>query len=308
MKGAGPSHPFRADPYPQEHLEDAEGILASLESAQILRLEGKRRDFRGLRDADRWADMRAEFHVANWHVRRGVRVEFGSPKTPNPDLIVPDFELGLEVTRRARNGLTDLRRAVRAGCRNWEGKPRPQPRILVTGQPLSIRSSILTQITEEVSNALRDGQDVVNVVMRPASGDRPAMTARITLSGGSVSVMMRYHPDASDLTVTMADIEQLALDCLDDHRKRAQGASMTALLLIDISRLPGSVWLRSPAQWSRRLSTLLTEDHTFAGVGFVAFPVADDPKAAIGLRALSEIEATRMKGWATRMNLPFEDD
>lgn len=280
---------------------------AALEEARVPRLEGKRRDLRALVDRERWLDMLAELRLAAWHVRHGVEVELGSTKNPNPDLVLPAYGLGLEMTRRARGGLADLRRAVREGTRSWT--PRPKPHILVTGQPLSIRRTVLNQITEAVSAALQAGEEEVHVVLRPAAGDRPAMTARISLFGGiSVIPQIKYHTAAADLTVTMADIEQLVQDCLDDPRKQAQGAAMTSLLMIDASRLSDTLWLRSPAAWCLRLAVLVAQSHAFVGVGLVAWPVDSAPRAAIGLRQLLPDEATRIRSWASVMNLEISGD
>lgn len=169
----------------------------------------------------------------------------GVYESPNPDLVLPAYGLGLEMTRRARGGLTDLSRAVRQGTQGWI--PPPKPRILVTGRPLSIRRGVLTQVTEEVQAALHAGQDEVNVILRPAAGDRPAMTARISLFGGITALTdIKYHQEADNLTVTTADIEQLVRDCLDDPQKRAQAAVMTSILLIEVSRLSDTLWRRSP--------------------------------------------------------------
>jgi len=290
-----------------EYLDDIEQMLAPLHDAEVLRLEGKRRDFRSLTTHEKWMDLESELRLANWHVHRGVEVQFGSPGTPNPDLVLPEFELGLEMTRRARGGLVDLRRAVQKGCLGWE--PRPKPHILVTGQPLSIRSNVLTQITHEVASALRAGQDAVQVVLRPAAQGRPAMTARISLFGGKSAVpKINHHPDAADVTVTMTDIEQLIRDCLDNPQKQAQGGAMTTLLLIDASRLSGTLWLRTPDQWSRRLATLISPNHTFAGVGLIALPTGADPRVAIGLRSLSHHESGRIQAWAQAMGLPTSTD
>jgi len=302
LAGASAAHPLHSFVDVPEYLDDVERMVAPLHEVGVLRLEGKRRDFRALTNQEKWMDMAAELRLASWHVQRGVEVQFGSPGTPNPDLVLPEFELGLEMTRRARGGLADLRRAVRKGCRGW--KPSPKPHILVTGQPLSIRSTVLAQITHEVVDALRAGQDVVHVVLRPAARGRPAMTARISLFGGiSVLPQIKYHPDAADLTVTMSDIEQLVRDCLDSPQKRAQGGAMTTVLLIDASRLSDTFWLRSADVWSRRLGTLIATDDTFTGAGLIIFPVDAEPRAAIGLRSLNHLESGRVRAWAMAMGL-----
>lgn len=236
LVGAVADHPLRSEWVQGESLDELDQLLARLEEAGVHRLDGKRREFRRLSGPERWSDLYSELAIVDWHVRRGVRVELGSTKHPNPDLILPDLELGVDVTRRARGGLADLRRVVMEEGQGWE--PRPKPRVVVTGRPLSIRRGVRDQMSAEIRLALESGQEEVDVVVRPAVVGRPAMTAHISLFGGR-SVLPRFVllPSAEDLTVTTGDVEQVVRECLQDPRKRAQAEAMSSILLIDAAEL-----------------------------------------------------------------------
>ena len=269
-----------------EYLDALDNLLRDLIAAAPKRLDGKRRDFRALTDEDRWWDLLSELLVARWMTSAGVFYEFGAVGRPQPDLVMPDRGLGVEVTRRARRVGQDLRMAVRRAARAAEPDTtrRVRPRIVLNGQPLSVRAATLAQIEAEVEAAVRRGDSVVHAVLRPARDGKPAITAEIDLwSGFSVMASIMYLPEAAELTVTMLDIEDLIVNCLEDRRKSKQGESMPTLLLIDTTRLSDAAWLRPTATWARRLPDLLKEQHTFAGVGIFAMSLYEPPRLALGI-------------------------
>lgn len=115
LDGSGPEHPVRVEMAFRgidDLLDDLEQLLATLEEAAPSRLQGKRRDFRSLTDRERWFDLRSELLLAWWLSLQGVAYEFGSPGTSQPDVVLPDFGFGIEVTRRARDGSEALRMSL----------------------------------------------------------------------------------------------------------------------------------------------------------------------------------------------------
>lgn len=234
-----------------------EQLLGRLETVAQQRIEGKVRDFRALKDWDRWSDLRSELLLADWITSRGLQVEFGDPRRPNPDIVVPGLGVGIEVTRRARGGTRELRQAIMAGTAGVD--PRPRVMVHVSAQVLSIRKGVLEQITHEVAAAAQAGEPQISAVLRPAHDDQPAATAQIFFNRGrSVVPTIALLPAAVNLKVTMIDIENVADACLRDKQKSAQGAAMPSLLLIDATELAPAVWLRSPQAWSQRLARLVT--------------------------------------------------
>lgn len=304
MEGASENHPLLERMGEDWATEELEQLLGRLEAVAPQRLEGKARDFRALRDWDRWSDLRSELLLADWITSRGLQVEFGDPRRPNPDIVVPGLGVGIEVTRRARGGTRELRRAIMAGTAGL--KPRPRVTVHVSAQVLSIRKGVLEQITHEVASAAQAGQPRISAVLRPAHDDQPAATAQIYLNRGrSVVPTIALLPAAANLTVTMINIENVADACLRNKQKIAQGAAMPSLLMIDATELAPAVWLRSPQAWSHRLASLITPQDTFAGVGLVAAALGSEPRVAVGLGPNSIEGRTRIHEWVTRMGIPI---
>lgn len=289
---------------PSDYLDGLEELLSALEEAEPLRLSGKRREFRSLSSRDRWNDLRSELLVAHWVVQQGIRMEFGAPGQPNPDIILPAYGLGIEVTRRERRGLDELRKAILEGTAGV--MPRPRPVVHVTGQPLAIRAAVLDQVRDEVASAARRGDSQLNVLLRPSHGRHPAVTAEILLDRGTTVVpRIVLAPEAANLTVMMLDIEELVATCLQDRRKRMQAMSMPSLLVIDATRLAPQVWLRSASTWSKRLAHGFNDEHAFVGVGLMAAQLGCAPRVAIGTRSVSSDVQWRIVSWARAMGLPL---
>jgi hypothetical protein len=224
VAGCGPSHPLTealADGSRLEEWQHLETLLMALENARPPRLAGKRREFRSLRGLERYGDLLSELRVAAWLVDRDVRLEFGQQGGPQPDLVLPDFGLGIEVTRRQRTPDTDLRRAISRGVRAaipsgdrpaWlrSGKELPHPVVRVSGHPITIRSKVLEAIADEVEEAIRQDQKQVHAVLRPARDGYSAVVANISLYGGTSAMPRVVHSEnAVDLTIPMLDIEDL---------------------------------------------------------------------------------------------------
>lgn len=151
LEGTREDHPVRRDlaiGLLDEELDDLDGLLAILEAAGPARLASKRRDFRRLSTGAQWADMRSELLVAAWLARKDVAFEFGEAGRPQPDLVLPDFSFGIEVTRRRRKGVWELQRTISRAL--YGVQPRPHPVVRLNGQPVAIREGVLTQIGAEV--------------------------------------------------------------------------------------------------------------------------------------------------------------
>jgi hypothetical protein len=311
LDGAGAEHPVRVEMAfggIDDLLDDLEQLLATLEEAAPSRLQGKRRDFRSLTDRERWFDLRSELLLAWWLSLQGVAYEFGSPGTSQPDFVLPDFGFGIEVTRRARDGSEALRMSL---FRRLTGvRPRSRPVVTLSAQPLAIREGVLKQISDEAVAALTRGDHHLDAVVRPARDGHPATTAAIDLfRGDSEWPRVRYLESAALLAVTMLDVEDLILSCLEDKRKAKQGASMPCLLVIDASRLVDAVWLRPKDTWAKRLAHLLTDEHTFIGVALLYGRVGALPHLALGIGPqASADDLTAIARWSEQMGIEIVND
>jgi len=279
MTGASSDHPIahqmRVDA-DGEWLNALAALLAELDQRDPVRLDGKRRDFRRLHDKDRWDDLCSELIFARWLVRTGIDFEFGAPGSPQPDLIVQDPHVGIEITRRRGDGSRALWRALWAGLHGV----RPRPRLLITlsGHPLAVRQKVLADIVSEVITANEEGQSTVHAVLRPARDGHPAITATIDLHRGiSVVPTARYADSASLLSVTLLDIEDVISAVLEDEQKSRQGAALPSIVVVDVSDLPDAVWMRPNSMWGPRLADLQSGDQTFAGAALMMSSVTTSP-------------------------------
>ncbi len=192
MKGAGPKHPyateFQAAPkydYGQwAELDYLESLLSGLHRAAPGRLEGKRRDFRKLRDKPGHLGMRAELVVAGRLADRGIGFDFGATDTPQPDMVLRDLGLGIEVTTRSTNAEWVLKRELAMAMRVH----RPKVHLLMeySAKPFTIRSKVREQIIQEVdrgggpfSVVRADGTDLHVGASRACPGSRHRQRPRI---------------------------------------------------------------------------------------------------------------------------------
>ena len=318
MFGCRPNHPLAgaltdtSRPMDWQRVED---LLHRLVMAQPLRLATKRREFRSLTSPDRYQDLLSELGVGAWLVDHGVAFEFGKTGgQPQPDLVLPDFGFGIEVTRRKRSPDADLRRAISKGVysaipgaerHEWKrsGKRIPTPVARVTGQPIAIRRRVLDDLSVEVEQAIRQGHQHVHGVVRPARDGYPAVVASIDLYGGRSGMPRIVHDERwLDLTIPMRDIEDLVLAALEDRRKSVQGSSMPTILLIDASQLSQLLWLRSLSTWADRLGMLLSPDHTFVGVGLTK--LWQGPRLGLGVGPPATPETRdSVTRWADQMGM-----
>jgi hypothetical protein len=306
LEGTGSDHPIRREIRlggMDDYLDELERLLTTLDRAAPTRLAGKRRDFRGLTDRERWRDLLSELLVARWLVRQGVGFDFGGPGTAQPDLVLSEYDFGIEVTRRSRNGAVALRRSLYRGLASVT--PRPQPVVTLDAQPLAIWEGILAQINDEALATLRSGGRHLQAVVRPARDGHPAATADIDLFGGpSAYPTIRYSSPATTLAVTMLDIEDLVMACLEDSRKTKQGAAMPCLLVVDGSSLVSAVWLRAKGAWANRLARILRQQHTFVAVALMFASVWEPPQLALGIGPNADDDVRRaIIGWSEQMGM-----
>lgn len=306
LDGATPEHPLALqmqEPGFQDLLDRLDELFRQLDVAAPQRLDGKRRDFRALTDQGRWHDLLSELLFARWLIEHRVHFDFGAAGSPQPDLILPTHKLGIEITRRERRPERELRRAL---YRELKGHPRrPKPVLLLSAHPLSVRQKVLDSIVEEVRRSLARGESHVYAVLRPGRDGHPATTAEIDLYGGwSALPRVVYKDSSARLDVTLLDIEDLILTCLEDKRKSRQGAAMPSVLVVDISDLPQPAWLRPNRIWASRLAALLQREHSYSAVAVMFASVWEPPRFAMGIgRHAQPQTVANLLDWARSMGL-----
>lgn len=276
MKGAGSKHPyateFQAAPkydYGQwAELDYLESLLSGLHRAGAGRLEGKRRDFRKLRDKPGHLGMRAELVVAGRLADRGIGFDFGATGTPQPDMVLRDLGLGIEVTTRSTNAEWVLKRELAMAMRVH----RPKVHFLMeySAKPFTIRSKVREQIIQEVHRAVTDDESEVHCVVRPAKDGQPAITLKVTIQpmgkyqiGFWPDVRLAESPDL--LKPLMIDGEEALVGAMEEKRKRRQAEAMPTVLVVDVAGIEGS-WLRTTRSWGDRLVQLIKPNHRFAAL------------------------------------------
>jgi hypothetical protein len=84
-------------------------IIGRLEAAQPQRLGGERKDFQKARTHDELRIIRSELVAGGMLASAGVSFDFGARKgAPEPDLLLREANLGIEVKNRTLDGLREL--------------------------------------------------------------------------------------------------------------------------------------------------------------------------------------------------------
>jgi hypothetical protein len=86
-------------------------IISRLEAAQPLRLAAELKDFRNARTSDDLRIVRSELVAGGMLAAAGVGFDFGARGgTPQPDLVLRETSLGIEIKNRTLDGLRELER------------------------------------------------------------------------------------------------------------------------------------------------------------------------------------------------------
>jgi hypothetical protein len=283
-RGTKPDHPIDevlADPSHggAEFLDALEQILAAVESASPNRWQGKRRDFRNLTSDVALLNLRSELAVAATLARRGRAFEFGDTKRANPDLVLADSTLGIEVSSRTPWGLHQLYDLVVEAVDGTEAAVH----LRLSGYPVAIDQVGLDDLVAEIhaiaieASSTRRGRVVqATVSARTGLGAAEPLTVQAqvmpvpTLGGGYKAT---FETDGGEL-VSLERAEQEILNVATGPQKRRQAKSMATLLLVDITRL-GPSWLRPRRIWAQRLEEVVPVDSAFAGIGIYLTEVHD---------------------------------
>ena len=216
-----------------------------------------------------WNDfysLRAEFIVANRLIDRGVFFEFGAIGKPQPDLILRQPPMGIEVTRKHVAPVERLQRELREAL--WAQGLKPKIFLTYSTRPFLLRTKRRDEIIAEVIEAVRRGDSGIQAVVRPGRANQPAITVEIDLNGGRSVLPISRWKEGEVLTPSLLDVEVLITAAMEDKRKERQANSMPTILIVDITGIKGAE-TRNSREWGSRLGSLLKPRHKFIALAIL---------------------------------------
>lgn len=281
MTGIRPPHPWAYelnDEFDKKYgydtfadYEPVESVLKAVYDAAPERLDGKRRDFRSLRAGQDMRGLETELSFAARLALHGVAFDFGAPSTPQPDLVLRDANLGIEVTHRKADPTWDLMWHLKQAFQSRKSSPQLHIDLEFSAMPFAIRSRVRDGLVDEIRRAVAEGESTVHCVVRPARGGQPAITVKATFCPAKQAFgfpRIRFVEDVNRYRVLMADIEDAIVQTMREKRKRRQAAAMPTALIVNLNRVKGA-HLRPSSAWVDRLLSLIEPEDEFIGVGLL---------------------------------------
>jgi hypothetical protein len=244
-------------------------LLSQVEAAAPNRWQGKRKEFRGQSTFNETLSEHSELVLAAWLARAGIEFEFGQPGQPQPDLVLPEWGLGIEVGSRTLNDAQLLEDEIRAVV---ELSPAPEHvQVAYDTRPLAIRATARAKIVDKVRRGMEVNEEAV-----PAHGNHPPIGVRITRTPASGASTVTTSVDSTLLTPHLLEAEaEIRSTVIKNPGKIRQAESMPTVLVIDIARC-GFAWLRPLPMWQQALERLLDEDDPYiASAVMVTGPGSD---------------------------------
>lgn len=296
MRTAHDAHPLRPvldtiGDGPSAVLDSFDDLIGVLESTAPSGWEGKRREFRKLRQDRQFYGFRAELVIAAKVARSGGAFAIGRAGTPNPDLVL-ESGLGIEVTARAPEGVEDLYEEIEAAL---AGVSNASVSLRFSEYPIRVRESDRRALIEDIMkiavacDATGRGDIAQHTVEDDLNGSVLTIQADVlpvpTLAFG---LRVTWETDAGELTAPLDAVGRHVLSVLHDPRKLRQGDSMSTILAVDISRL-GPAWMRPPGVWAHALGDILRGvESPFAAIA-VFVPSMDTSDCEIAIRKVPGI-------------------
>lgn len=224
----------------------------------------------------------------------------GSPSTSagrngatEPDLMLRDMNLAIEVKARRLDGLQDLRDELQTALADIT--PPVLVELRTDSQPLVIKKAVRDKVVEETVQRAR-GQNygtAVTTVDQPWSARKRLLIhiglyqaadlmdgSRIIVTGGFWGAEPGPH---------LMDVEDQVMAVLEDKQKLRQANTRPTILLFDAART-GMAWIRSELAWAQRLAMRLPDTTPFVGTA-VMTPKLDDPDVGISLGVRENLSA-----------------
>ncbi|MEU9979250.1 hypothetical protein [Streptomyces sp. NPDC051014] len=269
-------------------------IIEALEKAKPERLAGVRHDFRKAATTDDLLIVRAEMVSGAKLARAGIPFDFGQRNgATEPDLMLRDMNLAIEVKARRLDGLRDLRDELQTALADIT--PPVLVELRTDSQPLVIKKAVRDKVVEETVQRTRSqiyGNAVTTVDQPWSARERLLIHVGVhqaaDLTGGSRIIVTGGFWGAEPGT-HMMDVEDAVLAVLEDDQKLRQASIRPTILLFDAART-GMAWVRSELVWAQRLAIRLPATTPFAGAA-VMTPKLDDPNVGISLGVRENLSA-----------------
>lgn len=286
-----------------------ENIIEALEKAQPERLAGVRRDFRNATTTDDLLIVRAEMVAGAKLARAGIPFDFGRRNgATEPDLVLREMNLAIEVKARRLDGVQDLRTELAAALAGVT--PPVLVELRTDSQPLGIKADVRAKVVEDILQHARSQNfgTVVTEVDQPWSARKRLLLhvgirqAADLTSGSQIIVTGGFW--GNEPGPHLLDVENEVLATLEDQPKLRQANTKPTILLFDAART-GKAWIRPQPVWAQRLAMLLPDTTPFVGAA-VMTPTLDDPDVGIslGIRAnLTDQERATVDELARRLGL-----
>ncbi len=238
--------------------------------------------------------VRAELVAGAKLSKARVGFDFGMRgTTPQPDLILREANLGIEVKARRLDALNDLEKQLESALADLELPPIVN--VSCDERPLTTKAASRDTIVEAILNRIQNGEfgSFVTQLDQPwAATAQVAVEISIsdqrdmfkTEDGKGVALTDTPAVQVSSgwtLSGHLQDVEAKVLAVLTDEQKVRQAHAMPTILLVDAART-GMAWIRPPHIWAARLAEQLPQDTPFVGVGLM-IPTLDNPDASFSI-------------------------
>ncbi len=270
-------------------------IISRLEAAQPLRLAAELKDFRNARTFDDLRIVRSELVAGGMLAAADVGFDFGSRGgTPQPDLVLRETNLGIEIKNRTLDGLRELERNLDDAIADLVAPVTIH--LACDERPLVIKTDVRAAIVQQAAGMIQAGQRGTFVTQL----DQPwAATPQLNLSvrvadrspvPGSARVI--FEEGFSSLPGPLDDAEAEVVKVLQDEQKIQQALTMPTILLVDAA-LTGMSVFRPINVWAQRLDVLLPTDTPFVGIA-VMIPQLTRPDAPLALVTRAGIDSATL--------------
>jgi len=261
-------------------------IIGRLEAAepQPLRLAAERKDFRNARTFDDLRIVRSELVAGGMLANAHVGFDFGARGgTPQPDLVLHETNLGIEVKNRTLDGLRELERELDTVVANLRAPVTIY--IACDERPLIIKPDVRRAIVGQVTVRIQSGRQTTFVTrLEQPWAATPELELSVRLADKSPvegSARVIFEEGFFSLPASLLDAETEVLKVLGDEQKIHQALAMPTVLLVGAA-LTGMSVFRPLHVWAQRLNLLLPDDTPFVGIA-VMMPELTSPDAPLAM-------------------------
>ncbi|MFF8968677.1 hypothetical protein [Streptomyces sp. NPDC014995] len=317
MKKTKPSHPLiemikadtqsgGSDSNTRAVLMAYDSVIETLEAAQPLRLDGERTEFQKAQTHGDLRIVRAELVAGAKLARAAVTFEFGRRNgAPQPDLILCQRNLAIEVKTRRLDGLGDLYGELEAALADIHAPVVVH--VICDERPLEIKAADRARLVEQtIQRVLRGEHGTVEVsVQQPWTARKRLLIAVQIIETAAPPTGRRVVTSTGGtLSGHFQDLEKKVLEVLNEDQKRQQAMSIPTILLVEASQT-GLAWMRPQQTWATRLASQLPESTPFRGVG-VMISSLDSPDVSLSIGVhpnISLADASAIQGLAKDLGL-----